>query len=172
MQRSSIGQRKNSMMLFIPGLGAIIVAVLFGKKSQAQPGTGKTIAPLELRDPMKLTLKNYENWLAVSKMETAGWTSGPFRNANNPWGMQMAYIRPHSYQNGGYRASQGGKLANYDSLVNAVMDLQDWIDYNNFPEYEMSLPQHIQAMHDAKSGSYFGESVADYLALVMAWQSR
>jgi hypothetical protein len=35
-----------------------------------------------------------QNWLDVSRMETAGWTSNLFLNGNNLWGMKVVKKRP------------------------------------------------------------------------------
>lgn len=100
-------------------------------------------------------------------METAGWTSSLFQNADNPWGMKQAKVRPN-HQDGAY-TSGGAKFANYADAYNAVLDLQDWVEYTGFPEYPLSLQEHIKEM---KKRGYFGEPEGDYLALVLAWQKR
>lgn len=162
MPKSFTGQRRNFMMLFIAFLISGALALMAAARGKRTP------SPSQLQSLSKKLLSNPDNWLAVSKMETAAWTSGAFVNALNPWGMQFAKVRP-SHQSGIYQAGQGGKLASYDSLDDAVLDLREWIDYVGFPKEPMSLPAHIQAMKDKH---YFVEPVSQYLSLVEAWQKR
>jgi len=114
------------------------------------------------------------NWKAIAKMETAGFTSSLYRNANNPWGMQVAKVRPNS-QAGKYVGSAGGgatsfNFARYDSLGFAVADIILWMEYTGFPKGDLSLEKHVAEM-DARG--YFGdESYDSYLSKVRAWLKR
>ena len=163
MQISFNGRRKNFVMLFIAFLVGLIL-ILKKKAATANPK-----APTDLRlAALSNKLTNYENWLAVARYETAGFTSGAYTYANNPWGMHNAKIRPE-YQDGTYQGSTGEKVAKYIDLNNAVLDLIEWIDYTNFPIYELNLAEHIEEM---KKRNYFPDSSGDYLAGVLAWQKR
>lgn len=165
MQRSLTGRRRNSMMLFILFLvGAILILV----KRKAKAGMG-TMPPAELQTAInRLELSNADNWMAVAKMETAGFSSGGFIHALNPWGMHQAKIRPE-HQLSTYQGTNGEKIASYTDFNDAVLDLMDWIDYTDFPKYNLSLIEHIEEM---KARNYFPQSANDYLALVLAWQKR
>ena len=59
--------------------------------------------------------------------------------------------------------------AKYANLNDAARDIILWMDYTKFPKGQLSLRDHINAMKDR---SYFQEPVADYLKLVIAWQSK
>jgi len=156
-------------MQFILGLVGVAIALLIARKSQAQAAIpGKTAVPDSLQAAAQRTLKNSANWMLVSKMETAAWSSNAFVYANNPWGMQRAQVRPN-HQNGTYQGASGGKLATYLDVEQSVLDLQDWINYTKFPEYEMSLPAHLEAM---KARGYFVESLAEYLNMVNDWAKK
>lgn len=109
------------------------------------------------------------NWAAVAKMETANFTSKLFVNANNPWGMKVARIRPN-YQDGTY--STGGSIhwAKYDTIDRAMLDIVAWCDYVKFPKGDLSLEKHVAEMG---ARGYFGdESFQSYLAKVRAWLKR
>jgi hypothetical protein len=64
-----------------------------------------------------------DNWLAVSKMETAGWTSKLFNNSLNLWGMKKAKVRPNT-QNGSTFGNTGRDTSLFQKLFPNVDQLQ------------------------------------------------
>jgi hypothetical protein len=128
-----------------------------------------------------------QNWIDVSRMETAGWSSKLFVNGNNLWGMKKARKRPNT-QSSEQWGSPGrdnsainptaivsevtgqNQWASYRTLDDAVKDIILWMQYTKFPNRPLSLRDHIQEM---KNRSYFvGEDVAEYLGKVVAWKNR
>lgn len=126
------------------------------------------------------------NWIAVSKMETAGWTSKLFVNGLNLWGMKKAKRRPNTQattQWGVPGRDQGisptgivseitgqSEWAKYNSLDDAVKDIILWMRYTKFPTEKLSLRNHVEEM---KKRSYFvGEDTEEYLGKVLAWEKR
>jgi hypothetical protein len=126
-----------------------------------------------------------DNWLAVSKMETAGWTSKLFNNGFNLWGMKQPKVRPTTAEGKTFgttgRASvaaligEAAKLlpqsewAKYSDLDDAVKDIILWMDYTKFPRVPLSLSAHIEEM---KKRKYFEESFDYYFKAVKAWEAR
>jgi len=106
-------------------------------------------------------------WLAVSKMETGGFTSQLYQTYNNPWGMKFPTIRPTSASGDVYL--QGSNWAKYRNLYDASVDILKWMNNINFPEHITSLETFIGAM---KSKHYFEEPYSQYLNLVRAWITR
>lgn len=129
------------------------------------------------------------NWLAVSKMETAGWTSKLFINGFNLWGMKKAKVRPNTQESSqwGYAGREMNLLPNavtqtlkyipgqsqwatYKNLPDAVEDIILWMQYTKFPNRPMSLREHVFEM---KKRSYFvGEDLEEYLNKILAWEKR
>ncbi len=126
------------------------------------------------------------NWIAVSKMETAGWSSKLFLNGLNLWGMKKARKRPNTQASvlfGTPGRDTGisptgivseitgqSEWAKYNSLDDAVKDIILWMEYTKFPKQPLSLRNHVEEM---KKRSYFvGEDVAEYLGKVLAWEKR
>jgi hypothetical protein len=107
-----------------------------------------------------------DNWLAVSKMETAAWTSNLYKNYFNLWGMKVPKVRHNVVA--GQVASGNNFWARYNSLDDAVKDITLWMDYTKFP-YTASLDEQLKAMKDR---GYFQESLDAYSKLVKAWQAR
>lgn len=102
-------------------------------------------------------------------METAGFTSSLYKNANNPWGMKVAVIRPH-FQKGAYVSGGVFNWASYDDLNQACRDIVAWCDYTKFPKGDLSLEAHVAAMG---ARNYFGnETVSSYLSKVRAWLKK
>jgi len=178
--KSFIGPRRNSTMLFIVSL---LVAAVVVFKSMARPKGQSSLSPSGVPPILKSEvdiqfsyahIPNAGNWLAVSKMETAGWTSGAYVHALNPWGMMTAKVRPDR-QAGSYLGTRVGDqvtfgLARYDSIEDAVADLALWMDYVKFPKREMTIQEHVVAMDTV---GYFGDEDAQlYLAKVLAWEKR
>lgn len=107
-----------------------------------------------------------DNWLAVSKMETAGWASDLFNKANNLWGMMRPKVRPNTAS--GFLMGNR-EWAKYDTVKDAVKDILLWMDYTKFPRKPLSIENHIAEMKQRK---YFEEPDEQYLAAVKAWESR
>jgi len=104
-------------------------------------------------------------------METAGFTSTLYSGSNNPWGMMDASARTN-HQNGTI-ISGTQTFGTYASLNDAALDIIDWMNACNFPKAVLSLADHVTAMANASTGSYFGsQSASDYLALVQQWVSK
>jgi len=172
--KSFIGSRKGLMTLLI----AFLLMVVLWIKSKAS-GAAVTGVPSDLRQQLALAFssydyKNMDNWLAISKMETAGWTSGLYNQGNNPWGMGYPSKRP-TRASGKYLGTSPGQgvsfnFAQYATLEDASADLLLYMDYVKFPKGNLSLREHVQAMGDR---GYFGtETVDSYYNKVMAWLTR
>jgi hypothetical protein len=110
-----------------------------------------------------------DTWLAISKMETAGWTSSQYRMANNPWGMRPAKERQHS-QDGIFSTSSNGDFAMYNSLDRAASDIVLYMQARRYPTMATDLLTFIEFM---KSKTYFTElSAVEYYKRVLAWLNR
>ncbi len=154
----------------------------------------KAKAPAKIYDAFEDVFKNSDykasmnNWLLVSKMETAGWTSKLFVNGLNLWGMKRAKVRPNTQipftqsgspgRDSGFlnttaiasEVSGNNQWAKYSNLHNAVKDIILWMQYTKFPNRVMSLRDHVEEM---KKRSYFvGEDVEEYLKKILAWEKR
>lgn len=195
-QKSSTGQRKGLTMLLLAGLAGLLVWLVSKAKGQpdssskpSQPSSkaGNYPAPLVSGIPPKLyeacqiefirspyLRGTMQNWLAISKMETAGWTSGLFRNGNNPWGMGYALIRPKDQDGiimaGKNDGSQSFNGAKYKDFRQAAHDIILWMDYNKFPKEVLTLAEHVHVMDEH---GYFGlEPEFSYLNKVIAWLNK
>ena len=130
-----------------------------------------------------------DNWLAVSKMETAGWTSKLFINSLNLWGMKQPKVRPTTAEGKTFgitgretisklfpnitelanMATGQSEWAKYATVDDAAKDIILWMDYTKFPRGPLSLRNHIEEM---KKRSYFQEDTDYYLKAVIAWETR
>lgn len=64
-----------------------------------------------------------QNWLDVSRMETAGWTSKLFINGNNLWGMKRAKKRPNTqskFEQSGFAGRDSGFFEKYFPNINQI----------------------------------------------------
>lgn len=118
--------------------------------------------------------ETYWNWVAVSKMETAGWTSKLYTEANNPWGMKVPKVRPNRVAGAYVSRDISGKtsmdFAQYNGLIDACDDIILWMQYTKFPTNRLSIQEHILAMQQR---GYFGaESLQSYLGKVIAWLDK
>lgn len=126
------------------------------------------------------------NWLAVSKMETAGWSSNLFINGLNLWGMKQAKKRPNTQISTLYgvpgrdtgmsvtgvisEVTGKSEWAKYKTVNDAVKDIILWMEYTKFPKEKLSLRDHVEAMKER--GYFVGEDVKEYLGKVVAWEGR
>lgn len=151
----------------------------------------------------KLLKSKYSNlaryWFDLAKMETAGFTSPLFLNANNPWGMKLPEKRPTTSEPRGYEGRQSDASRNNTSLFDAfvkpgafwnkaagdvvpttwakyatldyaVDDIILWMDYTNFPTASPTLLTFVQEL---KKRGYFGsENVDSYFKKIEAWQVK
>lgn len=109
------------------------------------------------------------NWLAVSKMETAGWSSVVYTTATNPWGMRPSKERENT-QDGVYVSPNNGEFARYKSLDRAAQDIVLYMKARQWPTSKMSMSEFVSRM---KQAGYFGDvSVNEYLQAVEAWTER
>jgi len=106
-------------------------------------------------------------WLAVAKMETAGFTSELYRRAYNPWGMRQAKVRTHTQT--WVISTANGIFAAYSTLDNAARDIIHYMDSVGFPESVDGLRTFIQIL---KAKGYFVEPADFYYDLVAKWRSR
>lgn len=109
------------------------------------------------------------NWLAISKMETANFSSKLYTSALNPWGMKQAKIRPN-HQAGVWVGDGSTNWARYKSLDDAMLDIIDWCEYTKFPKGNLSLEAHVNEM--GARGYYGTESYQSYLSKVRAWLKK
>lgn len=163
--------------------------------------TGGTSAPDNIKKAFNLAFDTSpyaslkDNWLAVSKMETAAWESNLFVNNLNLWGMKVPKKRPTTVVSSGWGTTGRDNLgafpnateiisrgieafqnqtgqqtwAKYANINDAARDIILWMEYTKFPKGPLSLRDHISAMKDR---AYFQEPLSDYLNLVIAWQNK
>jgi hypothetical protein len=170
------------------GLGVLLAIFLLIRNLFRAKGT-----PNKILDSFDRVFDNSDykatkqNWIDVSRMETAGWTSKLFLNGNNLWGMKKAKKRANTQESTQWgvpgrdqtvlnptaivsEVSGQNQWAKYANLDDAVKDIILWMQYTKFPNRPLSLRDHIQEM---KNRSYFvGEDVAEYLGKVVAWKNR
>jgi hypothetical protein len=134
-----------------------------------------TKVPPELERALKqnLNLSPYlnsvDNWLAVAKMETAGFTSRIYTNYNNPWNMRPSKVRQHT-QDGVMTTGGNGQFATYANLDRACQDILLYMQARKYPTSEMSLYDFVSFMGVK---GYFGEeSIQSYYGKVKAWLER
>jgi hypothetical protein len=180
-------------LLILSGVG--LVVFLIGKLMKSNPGGRVANVPTPVQKAFNKIFDSSpyqslkDNWLAVSKMETAGWNSKLFTNSLNLWGMKKPKVRPTTAQGKTFGitgretisklfpniteaaniATGQSEWAKYDSIEDAVKDIILWMDYTKFPKGPLSLRNHIEEM---KKRSYFQEDVDYYLKAVAAWEAR
>lgn len=159
---------KHSQKIMIGAAIALGALLLTRKKSSAVPSG----LSADMRRAFSLIdTAGYSggNWAAISKMETANFTSKVFRAALNPWGMKVAKIRPN-HQDGAYVGDGSTNWARYNSIDRAMLDIIDWCNYTKFPKGELSLEKHVAEM--GARGYYGTESYQSYLSKVRAWLKK
>jgi hypothetical protein len=110
-----------------------------------------------------------ENWLAVAKMETGGFSSKMYVLYHNPWNMRPATVRQTTQQSS-VTLGNNGQFATYGNLSDAVTDILLYMNAREFPTRPMSLLSFVQFL---KEKNYYGtESVSSYYAKVDAWMDR
>jgi hypothetical protein len=155
--------------LFLLGLlAALLIFLLTRKKAKPQPITVKDPNPELERGLIKAlrgtNFEQYRNyWLAVSKMETANWTSNLFLNNKNPWGMKQPRVRNTTALPG------TGTWAKYNSFEDAAKDILLWMNARKVSADARDLYGFIQAI---KKVGYFEEPIEQYYNLVKVWKDR
>jgi len=157
-------------------LGLLLLSGLF-LLTRILKSNSKTITDLKVPEGIKNAFDQVfksspyyaseNNWIAISKMETAAWTSNLFKNAINLWGMKLPKVRPTTAA--GQLASGNNFWARYNSLNDSVKDIILWMEYTKFPKQSLSLTDHIEEM---KKRGYFEESIPQYTKLVEAWLAK
>jgi hypothetical protein len=110
-----------------------------------------------------------ENWLALAKMETAGFSSMLYVLYHNPWSMRVVQRRQTTQQSA-ITLGDNGQFGTYGNLEDAVTDILLYMAAVDFPENAMSLFQFVSLL---KEKSYYGsESIASYYKKVDAWMDR
>jgi len=104
-------------------------------------------------------------WLAVSKMETGGYSSSLYLKYNNPWGMKF----PTSRRNKVSGQTGSAPWAVYANTFDAAQDIILWMRARRFNPAQSSLEDFIAEM---KRVGYFEEPYEQYLNLVKAWMQR
>lgn len=119
-----------------------------------------------LRDALATTVySDYINfWMAVAKMETAGFDSSIFRVANNPWNMEKPYNRTTTARPIAYN----GRWAMYASLKDAADDILLYMKARQFKTRIQTIDDFVREM--GRLGYYGNESADSYLKKVKAWQ--
>ncbi len=90
---------------------------------------GKSSAPNNIQTAFDKAFDNSEykatkqNWIDVSRMETAGWTSNLFLNNNNLWGMKLVKKRPTTQEKIGTQGSAGRNSSMFEKLFPNVNQL-------------------------------------------------
>lgn len=109
---------------------------------------------------------DYRKWIeAISKHETANYTSKLYKDANNLFGMGMPSVRPTLATPAGVQI-ENQEMARYPSKSDSVKDFLLWLNYQNCPVDFVSPDELIQFMKDK---SYFTESFENYLKGVESW---
>lgn len=158
--------------LSLLGLLVVLLIFLLTRKKKPKPKPGSiTVKDADPRLSAGLNkhlsgtpYAGYINfWLAISKMETAAWTSNLFINQNNPWGMKQPRVRNTT-------AIPGLRTwALYASIDDAAKDILLWMKARKFPEGASDLYSFVQAM---KQVGYFEEPIEQYYNLVKVWKDR
>lgn len=151
---------------------AVIVLLLFLRTLKASPNgkTTPTTQPGQIPDLIRsaITSGGYsdimaECWVAVSKMETAGWKSNLFTNNKNLWGMKVAHQRLSTMSN--YKSAE--TWAKYNSVSDSANDIVLYMNARKYPKAVTDIEQLVAIMYDK---SYFvGETYESYLNKVKAW---
>lgn len=127
---------------------------------------GGTWSPLKNSEYSKLT--NY--WRAVSAMETAGWTSPLYKQANNMFGMKQPAKRATTSKGPFSFAGSGVKWASFYSPSDSVADQLLYLREFNYPTEFVTLRAMIDYM--GSKGYYGSESSDSYYAKVLAWAKK
>lgn len=101
-------------------------------------------------------------WTAVSKLETANYTSRLFREANNLFGMGVPTVR-RSLRSGVWTGIDGGEerqFSAYASTANSVKDLVLYLQSRSYPTTFGSAEQFVNFM---RSKGYFESDPQKYL---------
>lgn len=159
----------------------------------------KTETPNKIDDTFDKVFSNSEyqssqkNWLLVSKMETANWTSKLFINNLNLWGMGCVAKRPTTQSSCTWSSNskdlpnrrntdlvdisriatetfKPSKWGVYETVEDSVEDIILWMRYTKFPTRQLSIREHIVEMK--KRGYFAGEDVEEYLKKVLAWEKK
>lgn len=174
-QRSSSGWRKVWKPLLIVGL--LVAGILYRKKLIAGPNdvASVTNVPPDFRDAVTDVLGGSEysgslnNWLAIAKMETAGFTSNLWLKANNPWGMQQP-IKRETTSIGPYVSlgmQPAFNWAKYSTYQDAARDILYWMRYTNFPKGHLSISDFVDALQNRNY-----DDNPNYYNLVIAWMNK
>jgi len=160
-------------LVYFLGLLIPLLIFLLWKRKRKPEITTKNANP-QLTDALIKVLGNapgFESypdfWLAVSKMETAGFTSRLFTSANNPWGMKMPKVRRSTAI--GEITLNGSTWARYATLEKSAEDILLWMKARKFQPGIGNLYSFIQEM---KRVGYFEEPFNQYYNLVQAWKNR
>jgi len=108
-------------------------------------------------------------WMAVAKMEVAGFESYIYTRFNNPWNMRPSEVRDHT-QNGYMETTNNGRFATYANLDDAAQDILLYMKARRYPVAEMELYNFVQLM--GKKGYYGTEPFLNYYRKVVAWLQR
>lgn len=98
--------------------------------------------------------------LAMAKVESGNFTHRNVKNLNNPFNMKNAVAGRKDRQ---YGSDTGNEFRHYDNIEQAALDLIDWFDFTNFPEY---LTSHVLFVRELKARKYFEEKFTFYLSLM------
>lgn len=108
-------------------------------------------------------------WMAVAKMEVAGFTSRMYTQFNNPWNMRPSTVRQHT-QDGYITTETNGMFATYASLDMAAKDILLYMQARKYPVDSMELYNFVQFM--GRKGYYGEEPFLSYYRKVVAWLQR
>ena len=152
-KRKSQPGRVMLVLLSIGLLIALIVSLIKGSSS-----------PKKIANQIKVALERagfssdmVTYWIAISKFETANYTSSLFRNARNLFG--MAY--PTIGIDYGYIQSSEGLKSKYETTQQSVDDLVEYLIGFNYPKTLGSINELVKFM---KSKGYFTANEQTYLA--------
>jgi len=158
-------------LLFYLGLPIVLllflVRLIFQAKTKAVtpanlPSTFQNQLNQALSNTEFYHLRNF--WLAVSKMETGGFTSDLYLKYNNPWGMKAPSQRKNKVA-----GQTGNGWAIYNNTFDAAQDIVLWMRARRFNPAQTSLEDFIAEM---KRVGYFEEPYSQYLNLVKSWINR
>lgn len=150
------GNGLSTLVLFAVGLLIALRAFPKNLTSSGQPATVIT----EVLKENGYSDRVAKNWVAVSKHETANFTSNLLRTANNLFGMKQPLKR--------MTVSKGptkNGFASFASLTDSVKDLVLYMDEWNYPKDFASVDDQVRFM---KSKGYFQEPLLDYMTSVKA----
>lgn len=146
----------------------LLLILLLFKRAKANPANVPTAISQSVNQA--LSQSPYSNyipfWLAISKMETAAWTSRLFTQANNLWGMKLPRQRDTT-ANGVFGT---GPFAKYMDVDDAAADIRLWMIARQFPTGITNLDDFVAEM--GRKGYFGTESTESYLSKVKAWLKR